>query len=131
MAVHPSGPGPLTAAFIIMPANGMYRSFEEANVTVPAATRLEPGTILGKTSATGVYGRHTPGGSGGIQNVAGILYEGVVNDDPTNPVTVRRTVVVRDCEVHKTELIYSAGADAAAITAADTALRGLGLIPRL
>lgn len=129
MAVLQTGPGPLMAAFLIREANGMYRSREEADVNVGANTALEPGTLLGRVTASGVYVRHAPGASDGSQNVAGILFEGI--PAKTAAQTARRTVVVRDCEVHKTELIYSAGANAAAITAADTALRALGIIPRL
>ena len=123
MAVLRTGPGPLTSAFLIRAANGMYRSREEADVSVPTDTALEPGTLLQVDEATGVYSRMTTGA------VAGILWEGIAASD--EPQVARRTVVVRDAEVHKTELIYPAGADAAAITAADVALRGLGLIPRL
>lgn len=125
------GPGPLTAAFLIREANGMYRSREEGDVRVAAGGTLNPGTILGRITASGLYVRHDPAASNGSQNVAGILFEGISNVGNASQVTVRRTIVVRDCEVHKTELIYSAGADAAAITAADNALRGLGIIPRL
>lgn len=125
-----SGPGPLTAAFLISEANGMYRSREEGDVTVPANTTLPPGTILGQTTDTGVYGRLDTAGEDGTEAAAGILFEGIYNDTDDS-VTVRRTLVVRDCEVHKTELIYADGADDAAMTATDTALRGLGIIPRL
>lgn len=124
-----TGPGPLMAAFLIREANGMYRSREEADVSVAADVELAPGTILGRITATGAYVRHDPAASTGAQTVAGILLEGIAASEEAQ--VARRTIVVRDAEVHKTELIYSAGANTAAITAADTALRGLGLIPRL
>lgn len=123
MAVY-SGPGPLTAAFLIREANGMYRSREEADVD-GGLTGLQPGTLLQRDGVTGLYTRLTPTGT-----VAGILWEGIAESE-TAPNIVRRTVVVRDAEVHKTELVYAADATAAQIVTADTGLRALGLIPRL
>lgn len=123
------GPGPLTAAFLIREAHGMYRSREEVDVSVPANTELAPGTILGRVTATGAYARLAPTATDGTQTVAGILWEGIPAD--TAAQVARRTIVVRDAEVHKTELIYPAGATAPQITAADTGLRALGIIPRL
>lgn len=99
------------------------RSREQVDVSGGADPGLVAGTVLGMITATGVYVRHAPGASDGSENVAGILFEGVIGDD-------RRTIHARDCQVVKAHLTYSAGADAAAITAADAALRALGIIPR-
>lgn len=114
--------GAYTAEFIISEANN-HRSRDE--VTVDASSgALEPGTILGIVTATGNYVRHDAGASDGSQNEAGILFEGIGAE------TAARTAIRRDAEVHRDLLVYEAGADAAQITASNTALAVLGIIVR-
>lgn len=115
---------PYAAGFIVSEANN-YRS--RSTVTVDAATGsadLEPGTLLGKITASGKYVRHNTGATDGSENVAGILMYGI------DSVEDERTIIARDAEVKEAELIYESGADAAAKTAANTALAGLGIIVR-
>ena len=100
-----------------------YRSREAVTVNGGADPGLVPGTILGKITGTGVYVRHDSGAADGSQNIAGILYEGAVG-------TVERTVHVRACQVVGAHLTYEDGADAAAKTAANTALAALGIVVR-
>ena len=131
MAVY-TGPGPLTAAFLISEANGMYRSREEVDVDGGEAG-LDPGTLLKAPAGAGQpYTR-----AAAAETPVAILWEGIPTWNPADGTYAalanvkRRTVVVRDAEVHKTELIYGTGSTGPQIAAADTALRALGIIPRL
>lgn len=111
-----------TANFLVSEANGMYRSREEG--TVAAGTDgLLAGTILGKLTAGGNYVAYDPASELGAEDIAGILFEAAVG-------TVKRTIVVRDCEVNGAHLIYQDGADAAAKATANAALAALGIIVR-
>jgi hypothetical protein len=112
-----------TAGFLISEAQGMYRSRDQVTVAGGAAPGLVAGTLLGKLTAGGNFVRYAPGASDGSQNVAGILFEGVVG-------TAKRTIVSRDAQVVGAHLTYSAGADAAAIATANAALAALGIIVR-
>lgn len=105
------------------PQDGASRSREQVTVNGGADPGLLPGTILGKITSSGVYVRHDSSASDGSENVAGVLFEQAID-------TQRRTVHVRACTMVKAHLTYEDGADAAAITAADDALRELGIIPR-
>ncbi|TWG90330.1 bacteriophage lambda head decoration protein D [Mesorhizobium sp. J18] len=112
-----------TANFLVSEANGMYRSREEGTVAAGTAPGLLAGTILGKLTAGGNYVQYNPAGADGSQTIAGILFEAAVG-------TVKRTIVVRDCEVNGAHLIYQAGADDAAKATANAALAALGIIVR-
>ncbi|MFU0503645.1 head decoration protein [Pseudaminobacter sp. NGMCC 1.201702] len=112
-----------TANFLVSEANGMYRSREEGTVAAGVAPGLLAGTILGKLTAGGNYVRYDPAAATGAEDIAGILFEAAVG-------TVKRTIVVRDCEVNGAHLIYQAGADDAAKATANAALAALGIIVR-
>jgi len=112
-----------TANFLVSEANGMYRSRDEGTVAAGAAPGLVAGTILGIHTTTGHYVRYDPAATTGAETIAGILFEAAVG-------TVKRTIVVRDCEVNGAHLIYQAGADDAAKATANAALAALGIIVR-
>lgn len=112
-----------TANFLVSEANGMYRSRDVGTVVGGAAPGLVAGTILGKLTAGGNFVAYAPGGSDGSQTIAGILFEAAVG-------TVKKTIVVRDCEVNGAHLTYQAGANDAAKVTANTALKALGIIVR-
>lgn len=112
-----------TANFLVMEANGMYRSRDEGVVAAGAAPGLAAGTILGKLTAGGNYVTYDPGAATGAQTIAAILFEAAVG-------TIKRTVVTRDAEVNGAHLIYQAGANDAAKATANAALAALGIIVR-
>lgn len=115
--------GKHSADFIVSEANG-YRSRSTGTVTVPAGG-YEAGTILGKITATGKYVRHDSAAVDGSETEAAILYANQPETGDTDA-----TLIIRDCEVNGSDLIYEDGADAAAITASNTALAALGIIVR-
>lgn len=112
-----------TANFLVSEANGMYRSREVGTVAAGAAPGLTAGTLLGKLTAGGNYVRYDPAGEDGSQTIAAILFEAAVG-------TVKKTLVVRDCEVNGAHLIYQTGANDAAKATANAALKALGIIVR-
>ncbi|RDE07727.1 head decoration protein [Pelagibacterium lacus] len=112
-----------TANFLVSEANGMYRSRDTGTVAAGASPGLIAGTILGKLTASGNYVAYAPAGEDGSQTIAGILFEAAVG-------TVKKTVVVRDCEVNGAHLIYQSGANDAAKATANAALKALGIIVR-
>ncbi|MCF3934339.1 head decoration protein [Acuticoccus sp. M5D2P5] len=112
------------ASFLVSEANGMYRSREKVTVTVPSGG-IAAGTVLGAITASGKYVRHDSGLSNGAETEAGILYETL-----TAAGDAEVTIIARDAEVVGAHLTYEDGADAAAITASNTALASLGIIVR-
>jgi hypothetical protein len=116
--------GTRNASFLVSEANGMYRSREKVTVTVPSGG-LAAGTVLGKITASGKYVRHDSDLETGGETEAGILYETLTETGDTEV-----TIIARDAEVVGAHLTYEDGADAAAITASNTALASLGIIVR-
>jgi len=114
--------GQRTAGFIVSEANA-FRSREEVTVDATGGA-LEPGTILGKVTASGKYVRHAAGASDGSEAEAGILFSSIGAEEAT------RTIIARDAEVAASELTYEAGADAAQKTTSNGALASLGIIVR-
>src|SRR5690606_9899405 len=112
-----------TANFLVSEANGMYRSRDVGTVAAGAAPGLLPGTILGRLTSGGNYVRYDASSELGAEDIAGILFEAAVG-------TVKKTIVVRDCEVNGAHLIYPVGANDAAKATANAALKALGIIVR-
>ena len=111
-----------TANFIVSESNG-WRSRETVTVNATGGAML-PGTLLGKITASGKFVRHAPAASDGSQTVAGVLFEGIDAEEAA------RVAVVRDAEVFDKALIYSDGATAGQITAANAGLNALGIAIR-
>jgi hypothetical protein len=112
-----------TANFLVSEANGMYRSREEGTVAAGAAPGLLAGTILGRLTAGGNLVALDSDAETGAEDVAGILFESAIG-------TVKRTIVVRDCEVNGAHLIYPSGATENDKATINTALAALGIIVR-
>lgn len=113
-----------TAHYIISEANG-YRSREQG-VIASGAGVLKAGAVLGRVTATGKYVPFNPAGVDGSENAAAILYEGC---DAT-AADVRRTLTVRDTEVHADVLQWADGLTDANKTAALAALAEFGVVGR-
>lgn len=117
--------GRVTAAYILTEAAGM-RSRDHAKIA-SGAGKLEPGTILGKITASGKFVAHAPAASDGSQTAVAILYSAV---DATSA-DAAAVISARDCEVKGPELIYNAATDTAAeIAAVHASLAANGIIVR-
>ena len=80
----------------------IYRSREEGVIALGAGL-LKSGMILGKITATGKYKAYTPGAGDGTQTASAILMQDV---DATTK-DVKRTILVREAEVHRAELLFA------------------------
>ena len=108
--------------FIMSEANGT-RSRLVGVVTAPA-DGLAAGTVMGRLTSDGTYVAYDAGGSNGSEVAAGVLL------NPASEGTTSNVIFARDGEVAQNALTYPDGANAAAITAINTALEGLGIFVR-
>jgi hypothetical protein len=97
VVINPLG----TAQFIVREADG-YMSREEV-VIAAGAGKLQPGHVLGKITASGKYVGMTAAAGDGSNVAAALLFEEV---DAT-AADVRRTVIIRLCEVQRAALAFS------------------------
>lgn len=110
--------------FIVREANG-YRS-RDGGIIASGAGKVEAGAVLGKVTASGKYVPLAPAATDGSQTAAAILYEGC---DATSA-DVRRTLIVRECEVHADVLVYADGVNDAQKTAALAGLAAAQIVAR-
>ncbi|MBK8908485.1 MAG: head decoration protein [Rhodospirillales bacterium] len=115
--------GRYTAEFLVSEANGA-RSRDV--VTIASGEVLEPGTVLGKVTASGKYVELNPAGADGSEAAAAILYEGV--DATAGDAT--RTALLRDAEVNGAEIVWPDGITAPDKTTAIGELAALGILVR-
>lgn len=110
--------------FLISEADGHY---SRDNVTMDAsiATALEPGTVLGKITATGKWVAYDNQAGDGSQAAAGILYGAV----PVTSADQVAVAIVRVAEVNGDELVWPGGSPTDQ-TAGIADLKALGIIVR-
>lgn len=106
-----------TGNFILAEANGT-RSRDEVTIAA-AAGALEPGTLVGKITATGKYVAYNNGASDGSEVAAGVMYAAA----PDLATDQKGVIIARDAEVVAERLV---GSDAAGL--AD--LKAIGIIAR-
>jgi hypothetical protein len=115
--------------YLVSEAAGMYRSREQG-VIASGSGIVKPATVLGRITADGAtkgkYKPLAPAASDGTQTAVAILWEGC---DAT-AADVRRTVTVRDCEVHADVLVFAEGTTDNQKTAALASLAAAGVIGR-
>ena len=116
---------PRPCAFVMSEANGQR---SRGTVTVASgAGPIEPGTVLGKITASGKYIASAAGASDGSQTAVAIALYGCDATAADAPVAA----IVRHAEVNAALLIYHADRDQAAEkTAANGALAAVGIIVR-
>lgn len=93
-------------------------SRQTVTVTVATATKLEPGHVLAKLSATGKYVEYDNAGSDGSEAAAGVLYGECDNSAGVAPVDFTAVVITRLAAVRKADLQWNSGVDAGGKTAA-------------
>jgi hypothetical protein len=106
----------------------VLRDFTRETITIASgAGKLEPGTVLGKITTGGKYTALTPGATNGSQNAAGLLWANVDATDADAP----GVVILRGPAIaNQHDLVWPDAATDAQITAATSALAGLGIILR-
>jgi hypothetical protein len=95
--------------FILSESPGTI-SRDTVSVTVPAATTLAPGTVLGQLSGTGAYAPYDDRESDGTENAAGVLYGELVNDGNA-PIDIAAMILDWGCALRADGLVWAAGVD--------------------
>lgn len=98
--------------FLLSEAPGTL-SRDAGTVDVPANTTLEPGTVLGRLSATGHYAPYDDANTDGTETAAGILYGPRLINETALVVSEDATIVTRLAEVMTGSLEWGAGVDEA------------------
>lgn len=93
-------------------------SRETVTVTVATATKLEPGHVLAKLSATSKYVEYDNAGTDGSEAAYGVLYGECDNSAGVAPVDFTAVVITRLASVRKADLQWNSGVDAGGKTAA-------------
>lgn len=118
--------GPHTADFLISEAPGQ-QSRDTVTVTVPAATKLLPGTVLGQVAASGKYVPYDDGSSDGREESAGVLYGELDNSGGVAGADMTGVVINWSAEVREADLVWVNDADD---VAGISGLRTLGIKAR-
>lgn len=111
-----------TGDFLLSEANGTY---SRENIIVSAGV-LQPGTVLGKVTATGKYVILAPAAADGSEGAAAVLWAGV----DASGGDVAAVAIVRDAEVKGDGLIWPAGITGGQTTTATGQLNALGIVLR-
>lgn len=109
--------------FIVSEGNN---SISREKVELAANLTLVPGTVLGKNTATAVYGTLDPGADSGLQMAAGVLWD-LVTTDATGGEAV---IIARLAEVHQDLLVWPDGITEEQQTTAIEELASLDIILR-
>jgi hypothetical protein len=115
--------GKYAADFVVSEASGT-RSRDA--VTIAQSTVLEPGTVLGRLTATAKYVALDPAATTGAEVAAGLLRTGI---DATTA-DVSAVALLRDAEVNGAELVWPDAITPEQKAAATAELAALGIIVR-
>ena len=112
-----------TGEFLVSEGNN---SISREQVPLAANLTMEPGTVVARASANGIYSPLDPAAADGTETAAGILYAGKVTDASSGD----GVIIARLAEVVDSLLIWPAGiTDEQKATAVDQ-LAGLDIILR-
>jgi hypothetical protein len=113
-----------TGGFLLSEGEGHY-SRDNVTIDSSVATALEPGTVLGKITASSKYVAYDNQASDGSQAAAGVLYGyvAVTGADQT------AVAIVRTAEVNSDELVWPGGSPTDQ-TAGIADLKAIGVIVR-
>ena len=109
--------------FLVSEAN---KTRSREMVYINAGQVLKAGQVLGKLTVGGHYKAFDNALGDGSQTVAGILFDNV----DTTAGEKKATVIVRDAEVNKEELVWQDSIDSGEQETALVALAALGIIAR-
>lgn len=113
-----------TGEFILTEQPGEL-SRDNVTVTAPATTKLEPGFVLGKITATGAYAPYDNDNTDGTEAAAGVLYGEVDNTAGVAAADFAAVILNFGAEVRKSDLQWGSGVLAAEKTAAYADLAAL------
>lgn len=111
--------------FVITEANG---TMSREQVLLFRGARLEPGTVLGKITASGLYAPLNIAAADGSQNAAAVLRDG--RDALTGADTRRAVVMARSCDLNGNKLVWPAGITVTQRKAAEAQLGATAVLVR-
>ena len=103
-----------------------FRDYTRETITI-AAGSLEPGSVLGKITASGKYSAHDPAGVDGTETAVAVLWgkaDASAGDVPA--VALIRGPAI----VNRHDLVFAGTPSEGEITAAHTALLAVGILVR-
>jgi hypothetical protein len=112
-----------TGGFLVWEA---FRDYCREVVTVAAGT-LEPGTVLGKVTASGKYAAHDPDATDGTETAVAVLWG---NADASGGDVSAVAVVRGPAIVNRHDLVFAGTPSEPEITAAHAALAAAGILVR-
>ena len=112
---------------VISEANGRASRDEITLAAQIVGFVIQPGTVMGKVTATGHYVPHAPAAADGSQNADGISFSRVEFEKNATRRGVNHS---RDSEVNGKKLVWAAGITGPQKTAAITALAAKGVLVR-
>ena len=113
---HPGG-------FLVWEA---FRDYTRETVTIAAGT-LEPGTVLGKTTASGKYAAHNPAATDGTETAVAVLW----GKADASAGDVAAVALIRGpAIVNRHDLVFTGTLSEPEIAAAHAALVAVGILVR-
>ena len=113
---HPGG-------FLVWEA---FRDYTRETITVARGT-LEPGTVLGRITASGKYAAHDPAAVDGTETAVAVLWG---KADASGGDTLAVALVRGPAIVNRHDLVFTGTPSAAEIAAAHAALLAAGILVR-
>ena len=103
-----------------------FRDYTRETITVATGT-LEPGTVLGRITASGKYAAHDPAAVDGTETAGAVLWG---KADASGGDTLAVAVVRGPAIVNRHDLVFAGTPSEAEIAAAHAALLGAGILVR-
>ena len=103
-----------------------FRDYTRETITVATGT-LEPGTVLGRITASGKYAAHDPAAVDGTETAGAVLWG---KADASGGETLAVAVVRGPAIVNRHDLVFAGTPSEAEIAAAHAALLGAGILVR-
>jgi len=117
--------GPHAGGFLVWEA---LRDYCRETLTIASGTpALEPGTVLGKITASGKYAAHDPGATNGTETAVAVVWDKVDASGGDAPAVA---VVRGPAIVNRHDLVFAGTPTAAEIAAAHADLLGQGIVVR-
>ena len=119
--------GPHAGGFLVWEA---FRDYCRETVTITAGTpnpKLEPGTVLGKVTATAKFAAHNPAATDGTETAVAVLWDKADASAGDAPAVA---LVRGPAIVNRHDLVFAGSPSEAEITAAHADLLEAGIVVR-
>jgi Bacteriophage lambda head decoration protein D len=113
--------GPHPGGFLVWEA---FRDYTRETITITSGSTLEPGTVLGKITASGKYAAHDPNATDGTETAAAIVWG---RADASAGDVLAVAVVRGPAVVNRHDLVFAGMPSEAEIEAAHAALLDAGI----